>query len=499
MSRKKKLLVNTTSSIALQAVTAIAGLILPKLFIESFGSDINGLYHSIAKFLSMITLMEFGVGAVVQSALYKPLAEANRYDIDCIITSGTKFYRKLVQALTIYVVALIIYFNVTLQDKYSCIMIIILVLGISIGSFARYFFGAIDIALLSADQRGYIYYIVQCITLILNLIVVAALIKCGFEIHIVCLGSSAVYLLRTVVVRIYVNKHYTLNRNEKYNREPIAQKWNGIAQHFAYVVLEEADTIILTMFSTLVNVSIYSIYNGIVMGMKQLIGGFTRGVQSLMGDMIAKNESEHLIRLFTTVEFVMHMVSVWIYSCVGILIVPFVAVYTKGVSDADYIQPEFAILLVLAYSIHTLRVPYNTAILAAGHYKQTQKCYVIAAAMNVMISVIMVKLFGLVGVAIGTLLAMTYQTAWMLHYTVKNIIKISIKYSIKQIFVDFMATVVIVVATSGIHIDSLTAIAWIIMAIKITIISLIVIVLFAFVFYRNQLKIMKKIIKGRTI
>ena len=61
-------------------------------------------------------------------------------------------------------------------------------------------------------------------------------------------------------------------------------------------------------------------------------------------------------------------------------------------------------------------------ILAGGHYKQTQNNYIIAALINIVVSVLAVKKWGLVGVAIGTLIAMFYQTIWMAIYDSKNLI-----------------------------------------------------------------------------
>ena len=74
MTREKKLLFNTSFSLVHQVVTIICGFILPRFFLECYGSEANGLVASIGEFLSFIGLAELGVGAVVTSALYKPLA-----------------------------------------------------------------------------------------------------------------------------------------------------------------------------------------------------------------------------------------------------------------------------------------------------------------------------------------------------------------------------------------------------------------------------------------
>lgn len=93
--RGKKLALNTITSLGLQVVSVICGFILPRLILESFGSDVNGLVNSITQFLGVITLLDLGVGAVVQSALYKPLADNNTNMISKIYVSANKFFRRL--------------------------------------------------------------------------------------------------------------------------------------------------------------------------------------------------------------------------------------------------------------------------------------------------------------------------------------------------------------------------------------------------------------------
>lgn len=498
MSREKKLILNTFTSLLLQIVTVVSGLVLPRLFLANYGSEINGLYHSIAKFLSLVSLMEFGIGAVVQSALYKPLADNDSYKINCIITSAVKFYRNIAFVLFIYVIILMVGFNIHLNVNFDFFFVTFLIIAISIGSFARYLIGATDLILLNAAQSGYIYYIVQIITLIINLLITYYLISWGLGIQIVCLASSGVYLLRPIIVRLYLNKKFSINRKEKYDKEPIEQKWNGIAQHFSYVIIEETDTIILTLFSTLENVSIYGVYNSITMGIKQLITGFSKGAQSLMGDMYAKRETKRLQEFFLFVEFCFHSFSTMIFSCVGILIIPFVKVYTYGVNDATYVQPLFSLILVLAYAIHTLRIPYNMAIMAAGHYRQTQNNYVIAAMINLVVSSIFVYYFGLVGVAVGTLCTMVYQTVWMMKYTMNKIIDLPINYTIQQLLIDLLNVCVIVIFSKGFSMAEISYISWIFLAIKVFLIAVIIVLITSSIFYRKQVLQFVDVINKRS-
>lgn len=62
----------------LQITILICGFIVPKVIITNFGSNVNGLVSSITQFLAYITLLEAGMGPVVKSALYGPIAKKIR-------------------------------------------------------------------------------------------------------------------------------------------------------------------------------------------------------------------------------------------------------------------------------------------------------------------------------------------------------------------------------------------------------------------------------------
>ena len=82
--RKILLLKNTFASLLSQITALVCGFILPRLFLEYYGSSVNGLINSITQFLGVISFLELGVGAVVQSSLYKPLAAQDNNQISRI-------------------------------------------------------------------------------------------------------------------------------------------------------------------------------------------------------------------------------------------------------------------------------------------------------------------------------------------------------------------------------------------------------------------------------
>ena len=183
--------------------------------------------------------------------------------------------------------------------------------------------------------------------------------------------------------------------------------------------------------------------------------------------MIAKAENEKLLKTFNMVEWIMHTAVTIVFTIAAITIVPFVSVYTKDISDVNYIVPAFGSLLVLAYAALCLRIPYFRVIKAAGHFKQTQNGAYISALLNVVLSLLLVFKYGLVGTAIGTLVAMAYHTCYFVAYLRKNILVRSIHYFMKYVLVDGLIAALSIYLTHNISMQEISYPAWVIYAIKV--------------------------------
>ena len=467
MNRKKKLLLNTGAAVLQQLVTLVCGFVLPRMIISHYGSATNGLISSITQFLAFFSMMEMGVGAVVRSSLYKPLAEHDHDQVSRVLISSRRFFRKIGLMLCIYTVGLMIYFPLAVNHTNGYIATAVLVGAIAFSSISTYLFGIVYQQLLNADQKSYVQLFISALTTILNTVFGVILIDLDARIETVKLLASIVILLRPLLLKIYVDRHYDLNFKLELTEEPLKQKWNGLAQHIATYVLKHADTIILTVFSTLENVSIYYVYHLVTNGLQQMIEILTTGMTALMGNMLAKNETKKLNDTFESFEFIIHTFVTVIYSIAGIMILPFVSIYMAGVTDANYIVPSFAALIVIANASYCLRIPYNTLIFAAGHFKQTQASSIIEASINVIVSIILVFHFGLIGVAIGTLVAMLYRTIYLAWYLRTHILNRPFRHFVQHFIVDGVTVLIVLLSTRWVGISEPSWGAWIIQAVQV--------------------------------
>ena len=487
LSRKKKLILNTGAGILKQIVTVICGFILPRYMLIYYGSSVNGLVSSIANFLSFISLLDMGVGAVVQANLYKPLADKDNEQISCIVKSSERFFRRLAYIFIGYIVFLCIAFPVTINTAYSSWFTISLLLIISISTLAQYLFGMTYQLLLNADQKSYIQLTMQLITIVLNTLLSVIMMKLGAPIHMVKLMTAIVFVLRPLGQMIYVRKNYKIDRSVQLTGEPIKQKWNGFSQHMAAVVCKNIDVVALTFFSTLENVSVYSVYFNVTSGVEQIVMTAATGLESLFGNMIAKNETEKLIKTFSAVEWIVHTGITVIFTISAITIVPFIRVYTDGVTDANYIAPLFGVLLVSAYAAECLRVPYFRVIKAARHFKETQNGAYISAALNIVITLTLVFKFGLIGAALGTLAAMVYHTCYFVWYLQNHILHRSARFFVQYILTDAAIAVSSYLITKVFSMNSVSYVSWAFYAAKVSLLVLLIALLVNIVFYREYM------------
>ena len=424
---------NTLTSVLQNLIAILCGLILPREILFRYGSEMNGLMHAIAQFLSYTSLLELGIGAVIPAALYKPLALHDRQAVNAIITSGTRVFRRIALIFGAYLALLLICFPGITGSPGQLSRWMILIMGM--GTLTGYLFGQPERLLLLADQKGYIVYSASAAFQLVSTAIQVILIRGGTALPAVLFCRTGIAIAQIAFISVYTRRLYALHPVQ-YTAEPIPQKWNGAAQHLAYFVLENTDVFLLTLMAGFEEVSVYSVYFMVISGVRRIFQSVTFSVQPKLGALWAGGDRDELNRFFALFERWIHLASALCFTLLGILLVPFVSAYTHGISDANYIRPLFAGLLTAAYACQSLRDPYDRMILASGHFRQTQYSYLIAAALNLGLSLLLIRPYGLAGAAIGTLAAMLYQAVYQSIYVGRKLLKRSFRPLLRLLLCD---------------------------------------------------------------
>lgn len=441
--RKVRAKRNIVASVVCQIITLLCGFLVPRALLGAFGSEVYGACSSITQFLSYITLLEGGVGGVARAVLYKPLAEDDRETISGILLEIRRFFRGIVVVFGVYVVVLACAFRrISHVEALNPLSSFLLVVAISLSTFAQYSIGISDSILIQAAQRSYITGGVNILVTVVNAVSVVILVSLGCNVLTVKLISSLIYVVKPLVYWLYVRRTWHPAKVADKSKVYLTQKWNGLGQHLAFFLHSNTDVVILTCFADLKAVAVYSVYYMVVSHIQNLVLSFSSGMEAVFGDMLAKEEYPRLHRTFDSYETLLSLICTILFSETVVLIVPFIQIYTSGISDADYYAPLFGTLLSLSALLYCLRIPYHNMVIAAGHFKQTELASYGEAAINVVLSMLLVSRMGLVGVAIGTLAATAFRFLYYVFYLENHIFNRNKGLFGRRLFVNALSFVV---------------------------------------------------------
>ena len=490
MSRGKKAFYNTIFGFADEIVTFICGLILPRLILMYFGSSYNGIVSSVTQFISFVAIMKAGIGGVTKAALYKSFAKNDTEEINVIVSQTQKFMRRIAVIFILFAVAFAAIYPVFINKDFDWFFSFSLIIIISLSTFSQYYFGLTYQMVLNANQKQGIPLFVNSIQTILNTIISVILIVSGCGIHVVKLGSAFVFVLGPILLSIYTKKKYNIKKVKTYKKDLLKQRWDAFGHETANFVNNNTDIIVLTIFTSLPIVSVYTVYYFVVSSLKKIVNNFVNSFGAAFGDMYARSQFELMQSNLRLYEMIIFSLASVLYTVAGIMITPFVLLYTSGVYDINYSQPVFGVIIVLAGAFNCFRLPYETIVKSAGHFKQTRNGSFLEAGLNIIISIVLTIKFGLIGVAIGTLVATVFRTFQFAIYLSTKILKRSLWIFVQRLFLTFLTAFTTYCFYKAIPIDTTSIVGWILMSTTLTIISFSVTLLINYVFYKDDFSLL---------
>lgn len=479
---------NIITSLLLQIITILNGFIVPKIILLYFGSEVNGLISSISQFLNYINLLEGGVSGVIMASLYKPLANNHNEKVSGIIKATNLFFRKIGLIFIIYSLMVGILYPVLVHTPFSWGYVFVLTMILASSLYVQYFFSLTYRLLLNADRRGYIVSITQIIFVLLNLIFILVSVKCYPSIHAIKAVGVLAYSIQPIIYNWYINKNYNLNKKIDPDNDALSQRWSGFGQNLAFFIHSNTDVAVLTIFVSLTDVSVYSVYFMVIHSLRNLIMSIGSAISPSMGNILAGEDEEAKHHMFDLYEYGMGLITVFAFTCGALLIVPFVMVYTNEIHDANYRQPLFGVLLLAAEAIYCYRNPFVNVAYASGHFKETAIYAYMEAGLNIVISVIMVNKFGLVGVAVGTLISMSIRMICHVIYLKKNILYRPIKKFVSNILVFGGTIIVCCITLKFISFDIESYFTWLVYAVIVSLIMGVSLIVSSLLFRRELFK-----------
>lgn len=451
---------NFITGLILMFSSMFSSFVVPRIIIESFGSDVNGLVSSISQYIGYASLLEGGITGIIIPKLYKPLIENDQEKISIILNTARRFYRKISLSVTIYCTIVAILFPLLFSKGFNKEYIFILVVVISLQYIIQYGFSLTLNTLISADGKIFITSLTQTAINVFSVFILYFVINRFPSIHIFRLIVSLLYFIQPIVYLIYVKKNYDIKKTNLYDENLVKNKWDGIALNIATFVRYSTDVAILTALTDYKTVSIYSTYYLVISGLEAIIQIMTNSITPIMGKKYTKNNIIEFNSFFDKYESLVLTIIFTIFTVAFLMITPFVKLYTARITDANYYQPVFGYLLVISEVLFLIKRPQEDLAMVAERFKEMKYPSYIEAITNIVLSIIFTKLLGLIGVALGTIVAMMIRVYLQINIS-NNILSRNSFVFLKKILVFFIASSIMVVIALKLIPSSFTIVSWI--------------------------------------
>lgn len=411
-SKIKYTFYNLITSLLGTVITVALGLVIPRLVLVNYGSDTNGMVNSINQFIVYLSLFEAGIGSTALQALYHPVACNDKKSINGILSALNKNYNKIgILYLIVLLGMSFIYPLIVIRDSVAINYITAFgcVLFSGLGNVILFFVQGKYRILLNAEGKSYLMTNLQTIVTILISISKIILINRGFGIFYVIFITFSFNLIQVFYIYYIIKKDYKwIDLSVRPSKMALSQKGYVFIQQIAWMVFQNTDIMLITIFCGLKAVSVYSIYKLVMTNVATLLSIPIDASNFAMGQLYSTDLKKYK-KFIDLIEVYYSALYFPIWAAVFCLVLPFIKLYTAGVTDIQYLDPLLPILFVSIELLMLMRKPMINTITYAGHFKSTTPQTIIEMSIQIVVSIVGTMIWGIYGVLIGTIMALFYR------------------------------------------------------------------------------------------
>lgn len=452
MNSKSKVSRNLLLGISSEILTIILGILVPRFVLTSYGSEINGLISSVTQVYSYIALLEAGIGMATVQALYKNVgSEYNKEKINAILAATNKYYHRSGFFFIIAIVMFSFIYPLVIKTDIPIIIVIWVIILNGFGSVINFFYQGKYFLLLEAEGKNYVRTSLNMATNVFKNTAKIFLMANGYSVVFVQAIALIVSLIQMIYITCYIKRNYTwINLKVKPDYKSISQRKNVFVHQITGMIFYNTDVITLSLFCGLQIVSVYSMYTMLFSMIGTALNTVYTSVAFTMGQTF-HTDRHRFMKIYDAYELLFMTLVFALYSVANYFILPFMRLYTSGVTDINYIDKRLPLLFIATYLLSCGRSAPNHVINIAGHFKNTQNRAIIEAIINITVSVIACQKYGIYGVLFGTIAAMLYRANDIIIYACKHILNISPWVTYKRWGINVSVFGLLLITNSFIH------------------------------------------------
>jgi len=414
---------NLISSLVYQVVLISLSFLLPRLYLENFGSEVNGVLSTIKQIFVYMVLLEAGVGLATTQALYKRIGERDFKSANEVLSATNSYYIKtgiIYLAIVLVIAALYAYVIPTSIDSHVVFLIIILT---ALPALFSYFVQAKYRILMEVDGRKYVINNSETILQLASNIGKILVLLLTDSLILIQLTYCIISIIQLAFLYFYAKRRYTwLDLNAKPDFEAISQKNSVLVHQLSGMVFNNTDVILISLLCDFKAVSIYAIYNIFFSQVQNFITSIVSSFTFALGQMF-HTDREKFDRLFSMYETFYIMTTCIIYTLMAVFLLPLIQIYTRGINDAEYSNVFLVLLFVLMNLISNSKIPANSIIEYSGDFEKTRSYAIWEMVINITVSIAAIMYMGICGAIVGTIAALLYRGIVTIFYSNTKILR----------------------------------------------------------------------------
>ena len=400
-SRTKKSLYNAIANSIALLVTTIFQLVSVRTVLLYLGSEYNGVNGIINSFLSVLMLFESGFTIATLVMIYEPYEQEDYQLLNRILSKTYLVFRKI--GILMFLVGMIlatVYCCFIKSDIQYIVLLTLFFFSILTTSF-NFFYVYKYRLLFQVSQNEYILHLLS---------ILYAIIGQGGMILIIYYTQDIIYargfftiitLLYGFLISLFAKKLFPLiSFGEECSDIQIKGTNDLLAVKVAGMLSNICTVFFLATFVGATTASVYAVYESVIRVIYSYSFVFLSAPKNSLGQIIQTDRSR-LKDVLIEFEYWVSVILTILFSITFILIIPFVKLYTSGVTDVNYIQPSLGALLILISVTEILRIPSGMCIEMSGLFMLERQYMIFATIILLVLSVLGGLIWGLWGLLIA--------------------------------------------------------------------------------------------------
>lgn len=408
MDRAKNAIRNVIAGFYFRFVHMLMPFIIRSVIIKVLGEEYLGLNTLFSSIFTFLNLAEFGFASALTFKMYEPVKNQN-YHILSVYASAIKRVYKIVGIIILSLGILILPFLPKFINGNcpSDVNIYVLYMIYLANTIIPYLSTGYCTSIFTAFQRMDISNIINAnITLALNLIqILILLFTRAYYPYILCLPLFTI--LNNTVLYYFKNKQYReINTNYKIDKSILRETYSSAGALFGhslnYVIVSAADNIVISSFLGLSVLAMYGNYYTILSAVLGLIDIVIQSCMPSIGNLLLDHDEEHEFFIFKAISFLSYWISGWCAVCLLCLYQPFMNIWM----GSNMLLP-FSTVILFAMYLYSYKARATIILFenAAGMWKADFLKPYVSAIANTILNILLVKMVGLNGVLISTIIA----------------------------------------------------------------------------------------------